>query len=696
MLVVSLATLIYAGAVGLLLLDGYVINSNFLLYRLALNISNGHGLVYNVGDHALATLSPLLAFPYAIAPHSAETIAFIFSIISYSLAAGLIYRLLRRSQFSQTEATGAVLLWLVAWSTMAGFGSPSVIAFLLALCAIETLEKDRARFAGLVMGVTVLIQPESAIALIAIGIYTLSSTQSRQYWLGACIPILLWAIIAVIVYDDFLPTPLYGSANWQDGLFIALFVAAALVFYRFSADRILWIFPLWGAGDILARLLIAGEITQLDNMAIGVTIAIALMVVLRFIRQQQYEIVTFCGLAIASLALTAIASPQTDADIQAEIDFAKTLTLPADASIAIEGSDAFPYYIAEFEGEVFRLEATRSSQIAEFLETGDVDSLLVWLAPDYLFLRPSGVFSGVDFLSPSLAALDYEAVDAENQGAYISRHRTSHIGVFGDTHFVNLDFGPDVQLVSYAVDNERVNPGETIRIRLDWRLDYAPNLDESVGLNVSLLDIEQFPSVTIFPTLPGRIWQPLNVRTYHALQLPEADILRGIHHITVSVDYRAGLLGAHAVGSLFVELPSVTVETDEAIGQLGDVILWDATVIEDNNMLAVTVIWETQSPLEHDYQIFTHLSPINDLQPVSQQDGQPLDGRYPISYWLPGQPVQTTQRVSIANVTAGEYRINAGLFLADGGRLVGENGDFVTLAIVDIDEAGNVEISPVE
>jgi hypothetical protein len=236
-LVVSLAALIYAGAVGLLLLDGYVINSNFLLYRLALNFSNEHGLVYNAGDHALSTLSPLLGFPYAIAPHSAETIAFIASLVSYSLAAGLIYRLLRRAQFSQTEATGAVMLWLVAWSTMAGFRSPSVITFLLALCAIETLEKDRARLAGLLMGVAVLIQPESAIALIAIGIYTLSSEQLRRYWLGACVPILVWGIIAVIAYDDFLPTPLYGTAHWQDGLYILLLIGATIVLYRFSADR---------------------------------------------------------------------------------------------------------------------------------------------------------------------------------------------------------------------------------------------------------------------------------------------------------------------------------------------------------------------------------------------------------------------------------------------------------------------------
>jgi hypothetical protein len=221
-------------------------------------------------------------------------------------------------------------------------------------------------------------------------------------------------------------------------------------------------------------------------------------------------------------------------------------------------------------------------------------------------------------------------------------------------------------------------------------------LDESVGLNISLLDIQQFPSVTIFPTLPARVWQPLNKSTYHALRLPEADILRGLHHIRVSVDYRAGLLGAHDIGRLFVELPPVTVETDEIIGQLGDMILRQATVTEENDELAVSVIWETQSPLVYDYQIFTHLSPANDLQPVSQQDGQPLDGRYPTTYWLPGQPVQTTQRVSLANVTAGEYQINTGLFLADGGRLVGENGDFVRLAIVHVDEAGNVEISPAE
>jgi hypothetical protein len=64
--------------------------------------------------------------------------------------------------------------------------------------------------------------------------------------------------------------------------------------------------------------------------------------------------------------------------------------------------------------------------------------------------------------------------------------------------------------------------------------------------------------------------------------------------------------------------------------------------------MVVTLVWQSLQPATYDATVFVHLLDANgDL--LAQVDRQPLDGQFPTSYWLPGQVVTDTIRLSLLN-----------------------------------------------
>jgi hypothetical protein len=49
-------------------------------------------------------------------------------------------------------------------------------------------------------------------------------------------------------------------------------------------------------------------------------------------------------------------------------------------------------------------------------------------------------------------------------------------------------------------------------------------------------------------------------------------------------------------------------------------------------------------------------------QIVAQGDGPPVGGRYPTTYWLPGEIVEDAHRLTIPSGGHGPYRIAVGLY----------------------------------
>ena len=104
--------------------------------------------------------------------------------------------------------------------------------------------------------------------------------------------------------------------------------------------------------------------------------------------------------------------------------------------------------------------------------------------------------------------------------------------------------------------------------------------------------------------------------------------------------------------------------------------------------LALTLFWQVETAVSEDYTVFVHLlTPAGEF--VAGQDGQPLEGLYPTSFWGEGEMI-VDGRSWFADVPPGEYQLQVGLYLlATGQRLPvsgphSELGDRVPLQTITV------------
>lgn len=60
-------------------------------------------------------------------------------------------------------------------------------------------------------------------------------------------------------------------------------------------------------------------------------------------------------------------------------------------------------------------------------------------------------------------------------------------------------------------------------------------------------------------------------------------------------------------------------------------------VLSDSSAITLTLTWRSMQPVPYDATVFVHLLDAGRL--LAQSDRQPLDGRFPTSYWQPGQVI---------------------------------------------------------
>lgn len=78
--------------------------------------------------------------------------------------------------------------------------------------------------------------------------------------------------------------------------------------------------------------------------------------------------------------------------------------------------------------------------------------------------------------------------------------------------------------------------------------------------------------------------------------------------------------------------------------------------------LEVTLLWQADQPIGHDYTVFTHLLDRQHNQ-VAGQDNPPVNGQYPTSEWLTGEQVVDSYRIQLPDDLAnGEYHLAIGLY----------------------------------
>jgi hypothetical protein len=274
-------------------------------------------------------------------------------------------------------------------------------------------------------------------------------------------------------------------------------------------------------------------------------------------------------------------------------------------------------------------------------------------------------------------------------------------------HQADEAFGP-VRLVGYGLDREIAAPGDPVFLTLFWRVDRVPEEDLTVRLR--LVDSEdvtvslyQLPPVR--ETFPPTMWQVGDLwRGQHSLRLP-ANLGDGLHRWELSVcrggDVDCSPLDSEVdLGTLEVNAPErrwepppldVVVDTP-----LGDVVTLLGAALEPppedlapGTSLAVTMAWRAEAEMATSYRVFLHLVGPDGMALV-QSDGEPANWTRPTTGWLPGEVVLDQRFLSLPDeMVAGDYKLVAGLYTVEEGRLVTPRGaDQVLLAEFLVDREG--------
>jgi hypothetical protein len=422
--------------------------------------------------------------------------------------------------------------------------------------------------------------------------------------------------------------------------------------------------------EVLFDLALTGALPQVNSPAVSLAVAIVLVDVGRPVLR--------AGVTVVLIGFLILAPPQTSDALQQDIEMARTLAIPGESVLLHDRTDALPYFIDGYQGKVYRLDGRHTPEINDWVQRDDITSPIVWAAPDYVITDTNPVDA------PDVAALDYQNA---HDNLYVRRQA---VGEFGDVETMTLPFGPEVRINGVADDRDRANPGDVIRLRLDWDLVQPPR-QGPLTLNLSVIDYQGQPIATTFPQRNNAVWQTDTLTTYHAIRLPD-DAAPGVYDVSISVDYRAALLGQRVVERLVIPFASDAVTTTDTIGDLGSLALRSAPLeTSSDDRLVIDFGWRVREPLNEDYQMFVHLTTPDDPTPIRQDDGPPLDGAYPTTFWQPGDAIHDQRSLDLTDLEAGDYLIRVGFFAPDGTRISGPDGDTLIAARLTLRPDGSIE-----
>ncbi len=708
-------TLISAVFVGFVL---FVLQSNFMrlddvmTYRMAYNVAHGEGVVFNADESAWPTLSPLWptllggfvaiseALSGVIGPEFVDVPQNYYFLLAsgltaavYGLLASSIYHLLRGEDYSRQQTMLIIGLFIIGQPLWVGMRSPAPLTLLFILNALHALKDDRRRLAGLLGGLAMLTQPSGILGAIALGIYALRQEKAWRYWQTVWIPLGAWVLYAALSYevllDGLLAHRQASAGNIAQTMLWVVVLIGALWAIKSGWQALL---AAWAAAEIALATLLMGEVPVIGSVAL---VLVSSAVLGKWITQRHWAAVP---LVTIWLGVYLIFPVQTDSTLTTDLALSKTIYLPQQADLLHDRGDVIIYHQRDFTGNVYRFDGTHSPFLQNFATSGDYESAIIALAPDFIYVNTSTLDDiGLNLRSDTLAPLRYRLeidvqLDPGQREGDQFWFRDREIADFGTTIALDRRLNPDIQLVSYALDRSRFSPQQPLRLRLDWQLDDFPRYP--IGLQINLLDINGLPLTAIFPSYQPEMWAQQTFSTYHVLLVPP-DTIPQTAAISIAVDYRAAIVGDTQLGQVVIR--SEETPPDTRFGRINSAILYAADVSTEADRLQVELLWGTAAPLGRDYQVFVHLIPVDDVQPAATGDSAPVGGRFPTSIWRPNEVVRDPHTVALESVPPGSYNLNVGFYVLETfERLRDENGDNLTIARITIDADGAVRVQPVQ
>ncbi len=257
---------------------------------------------------------------------------------------------------------------------------------------------------------------------------------------------------------------------------------------------------------------------------------------------------------------------------------------------------------------------------------------------------------------------------------------------------VALLYNDEARLLSLHVDSERVEPGETVRVRACWEALQPMTAEYTVFAqllgpeNLIVAARRTYPGLGHFPTslwpvdrafcdtyrLEVAPWAPAPLRYQLELGLFEAESgqrLPAMQGDGTPADPPV-VAGVSVVSA---ELPAAPAHPLDV--QLGETIAlrgYDAPPkVSAGEAFTVSLHWEALAAVEEELVAFVHLWEPGAAAPLAQHDGIPRGGWFPTAAWQKGDYVPDTHILALPpELAPGRYPLWTGLYRpGDGSRL---------------------------
>ncbi|MBZ0295049.1 MAG: hypothetical protein K8L99_20970, partial [Anaerolineae bacterium] len=445
----------------------------------------------------------------------------------------------------------AGVLYVISTPLWLALGMETALWIALVLAAVWLVSEERWLVAGFLAGIAVLVRPDAALPGGLLGLVVLARTVNqayvkRRWWLpvvtfgaAAMVPIALFSLWSWATYGSLLPVTL-GAKSAQAvlgitglgphvgtfaglGLIVTSLLAQSAFYVIFGvfaviglSQRLNWqtvLIVLWGMLHLLAYaiLQIAPYRWYYAPLLPGLILLVAYG--LHWLYQRLSAPVV--GAAVMILILAPIMSfaeinryfenggpmqvmlPIVDWQAYREVGEWLDEQTPPEATVGVAEVGQLGFYAQRWMTDYLGL---LQPDVAEMLKRGDLYSWLAKYAPDYLVFQrfrgaPLVLYNYLIELDPWFNA-SYQPVAEFDDPRYSSGpvtifERTTSLRELHEQD-VHMDYG-SLQLVGLATDGDAITqPGETIRVRLDWQV--VGELPPNLHLAVKALDLPVFPS----------------------------------------------------------------------------------------------------------------------------------------------------------------------------------------------------------
>jgi hypothetical protein len=104
------------------------------------------------------------------------------------------------------------------------------------------------------------------------------------------------------------------------------------------------------------------------------------------------------------------------------------------------------------------------------------------------------------------------------------------------------------------------------------------------------------------------------------------------------------------------------------------------------DVVTINLFWRTEEIVENRYSVFVHLVGDSSSPPVSNRDGEPVNGTAPTNVWIPGEIIQDSRAVLVPLEFVGTLEVRVGLYDPQASERLplDEGGDSVLIGEVNI------------